>query len=177
MPLAQGREFLVSALSDGTITEKGVELRPIKDSSFTGTNKGDVSGEMEVETESRHRKEQSVEEAASDFSGAKSEAGNEDENEFDESGVTAQDLIKNEAKARLKGVREEDLVWLQGDDEEFEAELRARHAAVMRENRRRKGDAAQMRKRRRNERRRAKAAREEALKAKLRAHRAGQQRQ
>ncbi|KAI9346223.1 hypothetical protein BDR26DRAFT_932074 [Obelidium mucronatum] len=85
--------------------------------------------------------------------------------------ITAEELIKNETKQRLKGVREEDLVWLQGDDEEFSNELRERFEAVMQENKRKKEDVAYMRKKRRNEKRKAKAEKEKALKEKLQAHR------
>ncbi|KAJ3099628.1 hypothetical protein HK100_004856 [Physocladia obscura] len=97
--------------------------------------------------------------------------GDEEDLDIDDSGITAQDLIKNEAKLRLKGVREEDLVWLQGDDEEFANELRARHEAVMQENQRKKNDLAYMRKKKRNERRRAKSEKERALREKLQAQR------
>ncbi|ORY25379.1 hypothetical protein BCR33DRAFT_727018, partial [Rhizoclosmatium globosum] len=88
-----------------------------------------------------------------------------------EDSITAEQLIKNEAKQRLKSVREEDLVWHQGDDEEFNNELRERFEAVMQENMRKKQDVAIMRKRKRNERRKAKLEKERAMKAKLQAHR------
>ncbi|KAJ3060125.1 hypothetical protein HDU99_006065, partial [Rhizoclosmatium hyalinum] len=91
--------------------------------------------------------------------------------EDSEDSITAEQLIKNEAKQRLKSVREEDLVWHQGDDEEFNNELRERFEAVMQENMRKKQDVAIMRKRKRNERRKAKLEKERAMKAKLQAHR------
>ncbi|KAJ3406414.1 hypothetical protein HDU80_011333 [Chytriomyces hyalinus] len=94
----------------------------------------------------------------------------DEDSEIDDS-ITADELIKrNSAKRglRLKGVREEDLVWLEGESEEFADELKQRHEAIMHANKRQRDE----RRRKRNERRRARMARAKSVQEKLQAHKA-----
>ncbi|KAI8838005.1 hypothetical protein BJ741DRAFT_602484 [Chytriomyces cf. hyalinus JEL632] len=94
----------------------------------------------------------------------------DEDSEIDDS-ITADELIKrNSAKRglRLKGVREEDLVWLEGESEEFADELKQRHEAIMHTNKRQRDE----RRRKRNERRRARLARAKSVQEKLQAHKA-----
>ncbi|KAJ3230313.1 hypothetical protein HDU81_004614 [Chytriomyces hyalinus] len=94
----------------------------------------------------------------------------DEDSEIDDS-ITADELIKrNSAKRglRLKGVREEDLVWLEGESEEFVDELKQRHEAIMHTNKRQRDE----RRRKRNERRKARLARAKSVQEKLQAHKA-----
>ncbi|KAI8617539.1 hypothetical protein BC830DRAFT_1112987 [Chytriomyces sp. MP71] len=63
-----------------------------------------------------------------------------DDDEVDDSITLQQHIKMNSAKERLKSVREEDLVWLEGEDDEVVEQLRERFEAIMQTNRLKKED-------------------------------------
>ncbi|KAJ3075720.1 hypothetical protein HDU98_007112 [Podochytrium sp. JEL0797] len=159
-PHSPDRDPRVEEESDEPETEKEM------DSSSVSMNK---KTEKRVD-EKNHSKPSSPPANAAPKPPTNSPSESEEDDDIDES-ITAEELIKNEVKQRLLNVREEDLVWLQGDDEEFANELKERFEAVMQENKRKKNDVAVMRKKRRNDKRKAKLEKERALKEKMQEHR------